>query len=311
MGKPYLQPLLFWAEEASVARGEAAAAERGGSGRAWPPYPAPHPGPGLTMTIRKVLSLHEIRFQHLKAHEHLGEQHHQVDLEAEGRVSHWDPRPRTPASAHEASRRPYLEGRWDVQQVLEGQWAATRKAGGTEILHQLEVVEAVRHRHGVLEAHLCGDRIPGSPALCGGRGPGEARAQQATRTEALLRAGPQARCPLQSGYYNGLFLRPLQLFPAAGRTRPPGTQVRKLLLTTSPSRGAPNVQNVFLDEVIVFLSQPGCELPEVRSMSVLCTLGLRHLKQDLAHSSHSINICCRREFYEAQRSLDTCARSHS
>lgn len=87
-----------------MARGEAAAAEKAGSGRAWPPYPAPHPGPGLTMTIRQVLGLHEIRFQHLKAHEHLGEQHHQVDLEAEGRVSPRCLWPWTPASAHKASR---------------------------------------------------------------------------------------------------------------------------------------------------------------------------------------------------------------
>lgn len=55
--------------------------------------PSPHldPGLSLTVTIRQVLGLHEVRFQHLKAHEHLSQQHHKVDLEAEGRVSPGDP----------------------------------------------------------------------------------------------------------------------------------------------------------------------------------------------------------------------------
>lgn len=67
-----------------------------------------------------------------------------------------------PTSAYQAPKWPYLEGRWHIKQVLEGQWAATRKAGGTEILHELEVVQAVRHGHGVLEAHFCRDRMPGT-----------------------------------------------------------------------------------------------------------------------------------------------------
>lgn len=37
-----------------------------------PPHPQVDLGPGLTVTIRQVLGLHEVRFQHLKAHEHLG-----------------------------------------------------------------------------------------------------------------------------------------------------------------------------------------------------------------------------------------------
>lgn len=41
--------------------------------------------------------------------------------------------------------------------------------GGTEVLHQLEVVQAVCHRHGVLEAHLCGDSMSGSPTQWEGR----------------------------------------------------------------------------------------------------------------------------------------------
>lgn len=61
----------------------------------------PGPGLGLTVTVRQVLGLHEVRFQHLKAHEHLSQQHHEVDLEAEGRVSSWDPQPWIPTLAHQ------------------------------------------------------------------------------------------------------------------------------------------------------------------------------------------------------------------
>ncbi|WP_249872948.1 hypothetical protein, partial [Oceanobacillus saliphilus] len=63
------------------------------------------------MSIRQVFGLHKIRLQNLKAHIHLSQQHHQVDL----------------------------EGWWDIQQVFKGQGAASRKMGGTEVLHQLEV----------------------------------------------------------------------------------------------------------------------------------------------------------------------------
>lgn len=44
---------------------------------------------------------------------------------------------------------------------------------------------------------------------------------------------------------------------------------------------------------------------------MLLALDLWHLKQDLAQSLRPINICRGTEFYKAQRSLDTCARSHS
>lgn len=146
-----------------MARGEAAVTGREeGQAGLGPPHPHLDLGPGLTVTIRQVLGLHEVRFQHLKAHEHLGQQHHQVDLEVEGRVRPQDPQPWMPSSAYQAPKWPYLEGRWHIKQVLKGQWAATRKAGGTEILHELEVVQAVRHGHGVLEAHFCRDRMPGT-----------------------------------------------------------------------------------------------------------------------------------------------------
>lgn len=54
------------------------------------------PGPqGLTMTIGQVLHLHEVGLEHLKTHEQLGQQHHQVDLEVGGWVSRRDtPGPR-------------------------------------------------------------------------------------------------------------------------------------------------------------------------------------------------------------------------
>lgn len=215
------------------------------------------------MTVRQVLGLYKIRFQHLKAHEHLGEQHHQVDLEAEGRVSRWDPWLGTPASAHEASGRPYLEGRWDIKQILQGQGAAARKAGGTKILHQLEVVQAVRHRHGVLEAHLCGDKRPGSPALWeGGRGPGEARAsyRPSLTLGALHNTGTRTSCSF----------RPLHLFPTTWRISPPRNSNLKALPDHPAPTGAFNIQNVLLDSLSVFPSQLGCELPEVRS-SLYCS----------------------------------------
>lgn len=145
-----------------MAWGDVAAAKTGESVRAWPTHPQLDPGLGLTMTIRQVLGLHKVRFQHLKGHEHLSQQHHKVDLKAGGGVSPWDPWPWMLTLAHQAPRWPYLEGRWHIKQVLKGQWAATRKVGGAEILHQLEVVQAVCHRHGVLEAHLCRDTMPRS-----------------------------------------------------------------------------------------------------------------------------------------------------
>lgn len=81
-------------------RGEAAAGHRRSSGGVWLSHPPPTqpPGPqGLTVTIGQVLHLHEVGLEHLKTHEQLGQQHHQVDLEVGGWVSRRDtPGPRRP-----------------------------------------------------------------------------------------------------------------------------------------------------------------------------------------------------------------------
>lgn len=152
-------------------------AQRERSGRAGLLYPLldpkASPVPGLTMSIRQVFGLHKIRLQNLKAHIHLSQQHHQIDLRARNNQLTLTEQPwiwtSGPSLTPTAPRWLYLEGRWDIQQVFKGQGAASRKMRGTEVLHQLEVVETVCHRHGVLEAHLCGDRIYGSPTQCKGR----------------------------------------------------------------------------------------------------------------------------------------------
>lgn len=52
----------------------------------------------------------------------------------------------------------YLYGRVRVQKVLQAEVAAAVEVVPAELLHQLEVVQTVSQRHGLLEADICSAR---------------------------------------------------------------------------------------------------------------------------------------------------------
>lgn len=52
----------------------------------------------------------------------------------------------------------HLYGRVRVDHVLQAEVAAAIEVVPAEVLHQLEVVQTVRQRHGLLEADICSAR---------------------------------------------------------------------------------------------------------------------------------------------------------
>lgn len=191
------------------------------------------------------------------------------------------------APAHQAPRWPYLEGRRYIKQVLKGQRAASRKAGGAEILYQLEVVQAVRHRHGVLEADLCRDRMPGLREEEGALGEGGLGSQQTRRTSYR----PGTRHPSQGGHCDRLLPRSLHLLLPLPRplTNPPSTQLKKLLWIAWHPPGHLTSKMFWMNS----LSFSTSNVNHLRSVWFL--LDPCSLKWGLAHSSHSRNICYRNE----------------
>lgn len=52
----------------------------------------------------------------------------------------------------------YLDGGGGVEHVLQAEVAAVVEVVPAELLHQLEVVQTVSQRHGLLEANICSAR---------------------------------------------------------------------------------------------------------------------------------------------------------